>query len=674
MSMKTINAKVKFGIAGLVALVTVFAATVIFTQTKQIENASLVNRDLAIAETADELALEIKDVRYDIVQVQQFLTDISATRGLDGLSDGTELAAEAAKAFEENSAHALALAKELKFADVVSGVESARAAFPGYYAAGQEMARAYIAGGPASGNQFMGAFDEAAQKVGNAMDALAESIDAKMMKAREEIQQATREAEQFAGLARLIAFGLSALVGACLLGAGWIVLQTLKPLSTVTHTMESMSKGNYDVVLDGAKREDEIGQMVRAIDVFRLGLVEARGLREQQAELARKAEAERQRSLKQMADSVEVEAGSAVNHVSDETATMSGLANTMANSAENVTAQCQNAAAAAQQAMMAAQSVSAATEEFAASIGEVTSQITRAKQIAGETVRTSGRTQQAVETLTQAVDRIGAVVTMISEIAGQTNLLALNATIEAARAGEAGKGFAVVASEVKALSTQTATSTEDIRRHIEEIQRVARETFDVVGEISRQIAAVDDVSTAIAAAMEEQSATMGEISRHVSETAVSAGHVSESVGIVLGEAGRTGDSARALNKSAVEVSRSISGLRETIVRVVRSSSPDVERRAHPRHPVNAKGELAQRKSPVHVEDISRGGALLTKVTGLSGGDRDVLRWSGVEASFRVASVSNGVAHVIFEQTDASFLTALAQAARTFPELAMRQAS
>jgi len=663
---KTISSKVKVGVAGLVVLIGTFVGAVIVQQSSEIANAGRIQDALTTAEKANTLALAIKDVRYDVVQVQQFLTDISATRGLDGLNDGEELAASAAKAFDADSGKALALAKELDFKAGVGGLEAAQGAFPSYYAAGQEMARAYITGGAEAGNQIMGKFDGTAQRVGDALEKLADDVNDLTERSRNEADAAAKAGAEAAEQARLIAMIFSAVILSAVGGIAWFGLQIVKPLTAVTAMMEKLAQGNYDTKVDGAERPDEIGQMVRSIEVFRHGLIEAQGMREQQVERARQAELDRQKSLKDMASAVEREAGVAVNHVSDETGEMTRLADNMASSAENVTQQCQSAAAAAEQALAAAQSVTAATEEFAASIHEVTSQISRAKQIAGDTVRTSDRTRRSVETLSSAVGRIGEVATIISEIASQTNLLALNATIEAARAGEAGKGFAVVASEVKALSNQTATSTEDIRRHIEEIQHVTAETSAVVAEIGRQISAVDDVSTAIAAAMEEQSATMGEISRHVAETAVSASHVSESVSIVLGEANRTGQSAKALSTSADDVSKSIAGLRETIVRVVRSSSPDVERRQGVRHAISAPGELANRTRRVTIEDISRGGALLSGVGDLAGGDRDALRWSGAQTPFRVASVSDGVAHVVFESLDPRFEAMLTQLDKGLP--------
>lgn len=664
--MKTISAKVKAGSAGLLLIVALFIGFLLWQQTAQVANDADVEKKLTAMNRATEIAQIVKDIRYNVVQVQQFLTDVSATRGLDGLDDGPKVAAEMAKEFEANTSKAIDMAKTAELDDIVAGVEAARAAFPEYYKVGQEMAQGYITGGPAAGNLLMSGFDAAAQKMGDAMEALADRAGGASDRALAEIQAATQHTSQVAGQAVLLTIGFSIIMCLAVGGVALFGMRTVKPLTTVTSSMAQLAKGDYQVKVAGAERTDEIGEMVRTIEIFRQNLLETQALRQTQIEQNERAEQERRESLRHMANSVEMEAGKAVNHVSDQTHEMTRLAGSMANSAASVTEQCQSAAAAAQQAKMSAESVTAATEEFAASISEVTSQISRAKHIAGETVKTSDRTQAAVANLSQAVSRIGEVASMISDIAAQTNLLALNATIEAARAGEAGRGFAVVASEVKMLSTQTANATDDIRRHIDDIQRVTQETSEVVAEISRQISSVDDVSTAIAAAMEEQTATMGEISRHVAETALAASHVSESVAIVLAESGRTGDGARSLNGRAEDVSVSINNLRGTIVSVVRAASPDVERRRQARYTIKAPGELLKRGLRVIIDDISIGGVQLSQADGFVGGERDTLRWQTMDIPVRVASAADGIAHVIFEKVDARLEAAVAAASRSAP--------
>ena len=179
---------------------------------------------------------------------------------------------------------------------------------------------------------------------------------------------------------------------------------------------------------------------------------------------------------------------------------------------ENVTRQTAEAAGTVGQVSSDIQSVASGAEELSASVGEISQQVSHAARMAGQAVEQAQRTGTIVAGLSEQAAHIGEVVTLIQGIAAQTNLLALNATIEAARAGAAGKGFAVVAAEVKALAAQTAKATDQIREQIQATQAATREAVDAIGLIQGTIRSLNEVSGAIAAAVEEQSAVTREMS------------------------------------------------------------------------------------------------------------------------------------------------------------------
>lgn len=360
----------------------------------------------------------------------------------------------------------------------------------------------------------------------------------------------------------LIVSSLAFLIG---LGAAFFIARGITlPVLGLTQSMDKLAHGDFSVEVPGRERGDELGSMADAVEVFKQNGIRTREMEAEQAETKRRAEEEKHAMMLQMADDFDDHVGGIVDAVSSASAELNATAKSMSDVSEETASQATTASAASEQTLSNVKTVATATEEMTSTIGEISEQVVQASASAQDAVSKVSDTNQQMQMLASTADKIGEVVEMISNIAEQTNLLALNATIESARAGEAGKGFAVVAGEVKELAGQTAKATDEIAQQISDIQAATRQASSSMEDVSHVITRVEEISSAIAAAMEEQNAATHEIAGNIHQAAQGTQLVNENVKAVSEASQEAGVASSQVMASSGELAQQAAKLKDEV--------------------------------------------------------------------------------------------------------------
>ncbi len=346
----------------------------------------------------------------------------------------------------------------------------------------------------------------------------------------------------------------------------------------VVDALKKLASGSDDVVIKDDTRQDDLGDMTRALSIFKSQIDERQRLEEQQKEQAQKAAEERTVSLRRMADAVEGELQGSVNTIASEGERLSESASELSGISSEVSGNAQAVAAAAEEATSNAAIVATFANEISHSISGVVNRVNEAKQSAGNALAVASETNDVVNRLQSAASEVGDVITIISDIAEQTNLLALNATIEAARAGDAGKGFAVVASEVKGLATQTQTSAAKITDQVAGMQQITTDAVSAIARISGAIEKISEVADAIETAVDEQSTSVTEIASSAAQSSEGSQEVTKRMIDVTNSLGQLDTFATSMAELSASLQTDLKGLNSSIKRIIRTSTPEVDLR------------------------------------------------------------------------------------------------
>ena len=360
------------------------------------------------------------------------------------------------------------------------------------------------------------------------------------------------------------AFGMVALIGitTVLLGAKVIRRDIARTIGAMTDSAVALAQGDRNAAIPSIHRADELGELARALDVFRENALRVE-------ELAAEREAmrdERKAELARLAATFESTVGEVVQGVAAASAQLNSTAGEMAAVAQQATQQSEAVSQSMESASGGVTAAAAASDEFAMSIGEISRQATHSSELARKASSDAQQADATIAALSDAANQVGQIVELIQSIAQRTNLLALNASIEAARGGEAGRGFAVVASEVKELAAQTSRATEEVAQQIRSMQDSTGESVGALRSIGQQIKQLETIAVSIASAVDQQSVAGQDLARSIDVAARSTDEVSGSVAQVRQASMATGAAASQVLGSASSLEAQAGTLRDQVDR------------------------------------------------------------------------------------------------------------